>query len=87
MKENKEKNARVTRWFLALQPYKFKIEHRKGIQNANADGLSRKHGVSWAAQTDRLELGGRICEERAVSPLRNGDTVGETTQPRIQSTN
>lgn len=43
MKENREKNARVTRWFLALQPYRFKIEHRSGVKNANADGLSRVH--------------------------------------------
>lgn len=87
MKENKEKNARVTRWFLALQPYKFRIEHRKGTQNANADGLSRKHVVGWSAQTDRLELGGRICEERVAAPLRNGGAVRKTTQPRTPSAN
>ena len=37
----KEKNARLTRWSLVLQPYSFTIQHRKGKANANADALSR----------------------------------------------
>lgn len=74
MKENREKNARVTRWFLALQPYKYKVEHRSGSKNANADGLSRVHcGVrgstetSWwgrkVAKTSRFKLGERMCNK------------------------
>ncbi|MGH0153042.1 UNVERIFIED_CONTAM: hypothetical protein FKN15_023917, partial [Acipenser sinensis] len=75
MKENKERNARVTRWFLALQPYKFDIEHRRGSQNANADGLSRVH--CWGdqvAQTSRLELRKGMCEGERV--LRGLETLG-----------
>ena len=37
----KENNSRLTRWSLALQPYCFIVEHRKGKDNCNADGLSR----------------------------------------------
>ena len=37
----KENNSRLTRWSLALQPYCFTVEHRKGKDNGNADGLSR----------------------------------------------
>ena len=37
----KDENSRLARWSLALQPYQFKIEHRQGRQNANADSLSR----------------------------------------------
>ena len=37
----KDKNARLTRWSLALQPYTFEVQHRKGRDNANADALSR----------------------------------------------
>ena len=37
----KENNARLTRWSLSLQPYKFTVVHRAGKDNANADGLSR----------------------------------------------
>jgi len=29
------------RWSLALQPYSFTVQHRKGSSNANADALSR----------------------------------------------
>ena len=36
----KDENSRLARWSLALQPYQFKIEHRKGQANANADTLS-----------------------------------------------
>ena len=37
----KDKNTRLTRWSLALQPYTFRVQHRKGKDNANADTLSR----------------------------------------------
>ena len=37
----KEKNSQSTRWSLALQPFTFTIEHKKGKDNANADTLSR----------------------------------------------
>lgn len=37
----KEKNARLTRWSLILQPYNVTVHHRKGRANANADALSR----------------------------------------------
>ncbi len=33
----KDTNARITRWYLALQPFKFKVVHRPG----DADGCSR----------------------------------------------
>uniref|UniRef100_A0A9J8C7I0 Gypsy retrotransposon integrase-like protein 1 n=1 Tax=Cyprinus carpio carpio TaxID=630221 RepID=A0A9J8C7I0_CYPCA len=45
MARAKETNARVTRWFLALQDFNFTVQHRAGTANANADGLSRV----WAA--------------------------------------
>ncbi|KAL2104375.1 hypothetical protein ACEWY4_001243 [Coilia grayii] len=37
----KDSNARITRWFLALQPYRFTVQYRAGQQNAVADFLSR----------------------------------------------
>ena len=38
----KDTNARVTRWFLALQDYRFQVDHRPGREHANADALSRR---------------------------------------------
>ena len=37
----KKMNSRLTRWSLALQPFTFTIEHKKGKDNANAGTLSR----------------------------------------------
>ena len=37
----KNKNSRLTRWALALQPYNLKIRHIPGKENAVADFLSR----------------------------------------------
>ena len=36
-----EKSTRQTRWSLQLQPYTFRVQHRRGQDNANADDLSR----------------------------------------------
>ncbi len=41
MARAKDTNARVTRWFLALQDFHFDVRHRAGAAHANADGLSR----------------------------------------------
>ena len=40
----KDSNARITRWFLALQPYRFQVQYRAGKQNVVADFLSRHPG-------------------------------------------
>lgn len=37
----KDRNARVTRWYLSLQPYKFQIRYKAGKENIIADYLSR----------------------------------------------
>ncbi|CAM5105440.1 unnamed protein product [Natator depressus] len=59
MQQNKEKNARVTRWFLSLQPFQFTIQHRAGSHHGNADGLSRVHCLtSQVAQPHSVERAG-----------------------------
>ena len=40
----KDVNNRITRWYLALQPFNFRVIHRPGAQMAVADFLSRSHG-------------------------------------------
>ncbi len=34
----KDTNVRITRWYLALQPFKFKVVHRSGVQMAEGGG-------------------------------------------------
>ena len=40
----KDTNARITRWYLALQPFNFKVVHRPRAQMVVADFLSRPGG-------------------------------------------
>ncbi len=56
----KDTNARITRWYLALQPFKFKVIHRPGTQMTVADFLSRNGGGGGAAgrRASRPESGG-----------------------------
>ncbi|KAI5616012.1 hypothetical protein C0J50_10699 [Silurus asotus] len=46
----KDHNARVTRWYLSLQPYNFRIRHRPGKQNLTADYLFRHPASSRLAE-------------------------------------
>lgn len=48
----KDTNSRITRWFLAIQPFDFEVQNRKGNENCAADFLSR------AQQGSPLEGGG-----------------------------
>ena len=41
LKQNKSKNARLTRWALSIQQYTFTVQHIKGTANVVADFLSR----------------------------------------------
>ncbi|XP_061826487.1 uncharacterized protein [Nerophis lumbriciformis] len=55
----KDANARITRWYLALQPYNFRVIHRPGAQMAVADFLSRSlTGGGRGRTASRPESGG-----------------------------
>ncbi|GFO46771.1 reverse ribonuclease integrase [Plakobranchus ocellatus] len=41
LKENKSKNARLTRWALSIQQYSFSVQHIMGSNNILSDTLSR----------------------------------------------
>uniref|UniRef100_A0A3B3YYE4 ribonuclease H n=1 Tax=Poecilia mexicana TaxID=48701 RepID=A0A3B3YYE4_9TELE len=43
MNKMRETNARITRWYLSLQPYRFKIQYKAGKKNVVADYLSRSY--------------------------------------------
>ncbi len=62
MARAKDTNARVTRWFLALQDFCFIVRHRAGASNANAEGLSR----FWSAFAG---LSGVTPHPPPISPL------------------
>ena len=47
----KDENSRLARWSLALQPYQFDIEHRRGRVNVNADSSSRVPNVKDMLRT------------------------------------
>lgn len=40
--------AKLARWALALQRYDVVVTHRKGVNNGNADALSRLRNKSWS---------------------------------------
>ncbi|XP_051236276.1 uncharacterized protein LOC127352145 [Dicentrarchus labrax] len=42
----KDTNGRVTRWYLAMQPFRFIVQHIPGKLNVTADYLSRCHNES-----------------------------------------
>ena len=59
LSQNKDSNARVLRWFLALQPFSFQTVHRPGKLHGNADYLSRFSGSQWP---ERPLSWGRNCD-------------------------
>ena len=62
MSTSKDKNDRVTRWFLELQNYKFTVEHRPGRCLQHADALSRLYEEDTATGVaPGNRLGGRMC--------------------------
>ena len=76
MSQNKDKNDRITRWFLELQDYRFKVEHCPGRKIPHADALSRrdetaaeKNEMSRARDTHR----GGVCGVSVVH--RSGKSV------------
>ncbi|KAK7912657.1 hypothetical protein WMY93_012868 [Mugilogobius chulae] len=67
----KDSNGRITRWYLALQPFRFSIQHIPGKNNVTADYLSR-----WMDES--FEEGGCVMArphmeaELSISELERG---------------
>ena len=92
MSRNKDKNARVTRWFLELQDYNFKVEHRPGKCIPHADALSRMFEAEMSeVPPPGSELGRGVCGmtvdrsltgEPAASRESHCDSRAKSHRPR-----
>lgn len=56
LQKMKDSNGRITRWYLAMQPFRFKIQHVPGQVNVTADYLSR-------CTSEILEEGGDVMAQ------------------------
>ena len=50
----KDNNSRLTRWSLALQPYRYTVLYRAGTANGNADGLSLSLSLSLSLEPSQM---------------------------------
>ena len=80
MSRNKDTNPRVTRWFLELQNYKFKVEHRAGRKIPHADAMSRRDEEQTSGSAPQQEPRGRVCgvslsNNRPACKRRSGESV------------
>ena len=82
LSQNKDSNARVLRWFLALQPFSFQTIHRAGKLQGNADYLSRHALAQWP---DRPLSWERQCSRGPSPRLHKGGKMAATEfQPFTQ---
>uniref|UniRef100_A0A8C5PLJ4 ribonuclease H n=1 Tax=Leptobrachium leishanense TaxID=445787 RepID=A0A8C5PLJ4_9ANUR len=90
MCNSKERNSRVTRWFLALQAFRFTVEHRAGRLQANADALSRAPTLllrllsrrGWSRGGGYVTRGEEWCLRDGMCPLEFCHIVGTSTPGR-----
>ena len=69
-------NFRVTRWFLALQDFRFQVDHRPGREYANADALScRDACLGWIKDNHRLRPVVKESGNPFPTPLVRGVVV------------
>ena len=75
-----DKNMRLTRWSLALQPYTFEIQHQKGRDNANVDALSRLPRKVKTDQCFTLEKEGSNVMDNIHQASGSGRASGSLNQ-------
>ena len=62
-------NARLTMWFLALQDFRFRVDHRPGREHAIADALSCREACLWSVRDNpRLQPAVQECGKPVQTP-------------------
>ena len=51
----KDAEGLIGRWLVSIQPYNYVIEHRRGVNHGNADGMSRKEPLVRRRRCNRAE--------------------------------
>lgn len=72
----REPTGRLARWIMALQEYSFKIIHRPGRDNANADALSRSVQIGVVTRS----RGGHLSQNEGRSPATTVTEQKEETK-------
>ena len=70
----KDCNARVTRRYLSLQPFRFVIRHKAVLKNITADYLSRLPNLS-----NHGEEGGNVKEQDRSVPVLGSEIIRQTS--------
>lgn len=71
LKNYKEPEEMVASWLSLFETYDFKIEHRKGTLNGNADALSRKPRRRWKRDKFVQCQNGSECEVNVYAITRS----------------
>ena len=77
----KSKRARIERWVLQMQPYKFKVKCAQGLQNI-ADSLSRLVR-DWVLQPNRQRLSGILVVIDYYSRYYEIEVMKSTTTSKV----
>ena len=85
----RSKNAKLTRWGIALSDYLFNVHYRRGAENTNADALSRLHSqdrqgggpVEYGADGNVPE--GASTSTVRISRVRESERAGDKDRSRV----
>jgi hypothetical protein len=91
--ESNKLTGKLVRWALILMEYDFKVVHRAGLVNMDADGLSRNPipsqadatSARWHVEDGEDSLPGWHCSTFMCFLALHGDTVGEATVATVDA--
>jgi hypothetical protein len=91
--ESDKLTGKLARWALMLMEYDFKVVHRAGLVNMDADGFSHNPissqadatGARWHVEEGEDSLPGWHCSAFLCLLALNGDTTGEATVATVDA--